>query len=110
MKIYINSHEVIDYQIKAELDKILELLHTILKGEQKIMVDLTALTTQVQANTDVEASAVILIQGIAAELAKAGVDPVALKALTDKLNTSAQALAAAVVANTPPPAPAPPTT
>ena len=65
------------------------------------MADLTALTAQVANNTTVEASAVTLIQGLAAQIGAAGTDPVALQALQDQLNTSATALAAAVAANTP---------
>lgn len=64
------------------------------------------LTAQVTASIGVEASAVTLIQGISAQLAAliaAGSDPAALTALSDKLKTSADALAAAVAANTPAP-------
>lgn len=60
-----------------------------------------ALSTQVAANESVEASAVILINGIAARITAAGVDPVALKALTDSLTASAKLLSDAVAANTP---------
>jgi hypothetical protein len=63
--------------------------------------DLTALTAQVTANTQVEASAVLLIQGLAAQITALQNDPVALAALATQLNTSATALAAAVAANTP---------
>lgn len=65
--------------------------------------DLTVLSAQVQANTDVEASAVQLIEGLAAQIASLKNDPVALQALADKLKASSDALAAAVVANTPQP-------
>jgi hypothetical protein len=65
------------------------------------MADLTTLTAQVTANTDVEASAVILINGLAAQLLAAKNDPVAIQALADKLNASAASLAAAITANTP---------
>ena len=64
------------------------------------MADLTALTAQVQANSDVEASAVLLIQGLADQIAAAGTDPAALQALQDQLKASADSLAAAVAANT----------
>lgn len=59
-----------------------------------------ALVAQVTANTDVEASAVALIQGIAAQLAAA---PTAaqVSALSTQLKTSADSLAAAITANTP---------
>jgi hypothetical protein len=73
----------------------------VLRKEFEMAADLSTLTTQVQANTDVEASAIVLINGIAAQLAAAKNDPVAVQALVDKLNTSAGALAAAVTANTP---------
>jgi hypothetical protein len=78
------------------------------------MADLTALTAQVAQNTSVEASAVTLIQGLAAQITAAGTDPVALATLTSQLNASAAALSAAITANTPAapaavPAPAPTT-
>jgi hypothetical protein len=61
------------------------------------------LTVQVQKNADVEASAVVLIQGIAQKLADAiaAGNPAAITALQAQLSASADALAAAVVANTP---------
>lgn len=68
-----------------------------------ISANLQALMTQVAQNTSVEASAVTLIQGIAAQLsaALANSDDAALPALVASLNTSATALGAAVAANTP---------
>lgn len=67
------------------------------------MSALTDLQAQVQKTTEVETSAVTLIQGIAQKLADAiaAGDPAALTALQTELATSADALAAAVVANTP---------
>ena len=64
---------------------------------------LTALTAQVAANTSAEASAVALIQGLAQQLrdAIAGGDTAALVELASDLKASADALGAAVVANTP---------
>lgn len=75
----------------------------------KTMSALDDLTTQVTANTTVEQSAITLIQGIAAQLAAAATDPAKISALSSQLKTSADALAAAITANTPaaPPAPAP---
>lgn len=67
----------------------------------KLMKELDDLSAQVQANDDVEASAVLLINGIAARIAAAGVDPAKLSALTTSLKASADSLAAAVAANTP---------
>jgi hypothetical protein len=66
------------------------------------------LAAQVAATTAVEASALTLIKGLAAQLGDAGTDPAKLDELRTQLDASAQALAAAVAANTPAaPAPAP---
>lgn len=72
--------------------------------------ELTALGNQVKANTDAEAAAVTIINGIAGKIAAAvatataaGATPAQLQAVTDlgtALKTSADALAAAEVANT----------
>lgn len=63
--------------------------------------DLTELTAAVQKDTDVDTSAITLLTGLKAALDAAGTDPVALKALSDQLGTNSQALADAIVANTP---------
>lgn len=65
------------------------------------MDPLQPLMDQVSASVTVEASAVTLINGIAARITAAGTDPTKLAALTTSLNASATALSAAVVANTP---------
>lgn len=65
------------------------------------MADLTALTTQVAANTDAEGAAVLLL-GQLSDLIKANAsDPVAIAALADQLAQSKDKLAAAILANTP---------
>jgi len=75
--------------------------HDLAKLKEYIMIEFETLTAQVQANTDTEASAILLIQGIAAQLALTATDPAAVAALAAKLKSSADNLAAAVVANTP---------
>jgi len=67
------------------------------------MAILDDLKAQVEANTQLEASAVTLIQGIAQQLkdAIAAGDPVALAALAEQLHNSAASLADAITANTP---------
>jgi hypothetical protein len=60
-----------------------------------------ALEAQVEENTSVEESALTLIQGIAAQLEAARNDPAAITAMATRLRSSADALAAAVEANTP---------
>lgn len=88
-------------KIIKKLDTIISMLSDIKQKEVIIMADLTGLTEQVAANTEVEQSAVVLLQGLADLLKAAGTDPVALQTLQDQLKTSADALAAAIVANTP---------
>jgi len=87
--------------IHRKLDAILAAIERLTTQGTTIMADLTSLTTQVAQNTTVEGSAVVLIQGLAAQLAAAGTDPAKLADLQAQLNTSATALAAAVAANTP---------
>ena len=65
------------------------------------MADLSVLTAQVTANTDAEASAIQLLSNLSALIASLKNDPVALQALADQLKASGDALAAAIVANTP---------
>lgn len=62
---------------------------------------LQALQAEVANNTSVENSAILLIQGLAAQIAAAGTDPAALAAIVTSLQTNDAALAAAVAANTP---------
>jgi hypothetical protein len=80
---------------------VLTLLEALEKGVLKMSASLDTLTAQVKANTDVEASAVQLLVGLSAEIASLKNDPVAIQSLSDQLKTSADALGAALVANTP---------
>lgn len=102
MDIHIYHH--VDTTSNQKLDLIISLLKEALKKEEIIMKELDDLTAQVAANESVEASAILLIQGIAARIEAAGVDPAKLADLSSSLKTSADALSAAVVANTPAPA------
>lgn len=67
----------------------------------RIMALLDDLQAKVERNGEVDQSAVLLLQGLKAKLDEAGVDPAKLKALSDALANSTDALAAAVTANTP---------
>lgn len=74
----------------------------------ELQASLDALVVQVTANTDVEASAVALLSQLSALLAANASDPVAIQQIADGLSnqagalkTSADSLAAAIVANTP---------
>jgi len=76
-------------------------LDLILKEIKRMSIEMDALTAQVKANSDAVDSAVTLINGIADRITAAGVDPVALSALTTELKAKDEALSTAVVANTP---------
>lgn len=61
------------------------------------------LTAAVQRETNVQSSAIALIQGLADQIKQTSTEP-AVQALADQLNANADALAQAVTANTPTPA------
>lgn len=75
--------------------------HSFATGARHMATELDAITAQVTANTDAEASAVLLLTNLSETIAKLKGDPVALQALSDKLKTSAESLATAILANTP---------
>lgn len=91
-------------QVQASLQANKTSLTTTLQTqERKLMAALDDLQAQVQANTNLEQSAVTLIQGLAKQItdAVANNDSSALQALASQLNSSAAALGAAITANTP---------
>jgi chromosome segregation ATPase len=63
--------------------------------------ELDQLTVDVKKTTDVEDSAITLLQGLSSQIAALKNDPAALQALSTQLNSKADELASAVVANTP---------
>lgn len=65
------------------------------------MKELDTLIAQVASTTDLERSAITLIQGIAQQLEDAKTDPAKIQELADTLKNSADALAAAIIAETP---------
>lgn len=105
MQINVTFTAVPDAATLALLTEILarvKLLTREVRAESQAMSkELDDLTAQVQRNGDVEASAVTLIQGIAQQLKDAQNDPAAVAALAASLGAQADALAAAVAANTP---------
>ncbi len=88
-------------RIERKIDVILQKLGIVLQGEKNIMKELDDLTVQVKANTDAEASAVVLLGKLSDLIKAAGTDPAKLAQLTTDLDASKQALAAAILANTP---------
>lgn len=91
--------------IHERLARIERLLKRLLHEEEHFMSDmkteLAALTVQVKANTDAEAAATQLINGIADRITAAAGDPAQVTALAAQLKASSDTLGAAVVANTP---------
>ncbi len=88
--------------IVARLDQIEQKLNRVIRLEQTEMADLTRITADVTANTDAVASAVSLLNELAAEIRAAGTDPAALDALATQIEQNSQALGDAVAANTTP--------
>jgi len=87
--------------IKEQLSKILYFMREIYHKERHMEKEMKELQDAVERTTAVETSAVTLIQGIAAQLAAAKEDPAAIAALATQLQSQADALAAAITANTP---------
>lgn len=92
---------------EEKLDRIIDMLGTLVVQGDKMSAQLDALTAQVASNTTVIDSAITLINGLAAAIVAAGTDPVKLQALTDALTAEDTKLAAAITANTPPSPPGP---
>lgn len=65
------------------------------------MAKLDDLEAAVARETTVINGAITLLSQLSALITAAGTDPVALKNITDNLNTNSDALAAAILANTP---------
>ena len=66
----------------------------------KMSIQLDALEAQVKANADVEESAIVLINGLAAQIVALKDDTAQLQALADSIKAESDKLSAAVVANT----------
>lgn len=93
-------------------DLILIKLNQLLAKETQMGQDLTTVENAVAAESTVVDSAIVLLGQLSAQIAAFANDPTELAALVDSINTKRDALAAAVVANTPAapaaePAPAP---
>jgi hypothetical protein len=98
--VLITHHHII--QLDPALERWLDrALSALLRNQRIIMTDLTQLSTDVAADTDAASAASTLLANLTQAIKDAGTDPVALKALTDKLEANNAALSAAVAANTP---------
>jgi len=89
--------------IRVEFERINRKLNALLIGGLIEMATLADLAIKVQRNNEVDASAILLLQGIKAALDEAILsgNPAEIQRLSDELGTSTEALAAAVAANTP---------
>ena len=92
---------VLKFVTDLKFNIIVKLLEEAWKKEEKFMATIEELEAQIRESVAVEQSAVLLIQGFAARLEAAGVDPEKLAQLKADLDASEQNLAAAVAANTP---------
>lgn len=99
MDIHVYLHP--DSASEQKLDRILALLTTVIHKEGQLMAAIDDLQVDVTAEDTVIDSAIVLINGIAAAIAAAGVDPAKLAALRSDIQGKSAALAAAVAANTP---------
>jgi hypothetical protein len=85
--------------------RIIRMLRFLVRKVENMAGELDALRAQVARNTEVDASAIVLLRGIKAALdaAIAAGDPAALTELSNSLGASTDQLAAAVAENTLPP-------
>jgi hypothetical protein len=88
-------------QILAGQQQILAALAAVQGEMQMAAIGLDVLANQVKANTDAEASAITLLNQLSDLIRSAAADPAKVQALADSLKSSADSLAAAIVANTP---------
>jgi hypothetical protein len=88
-------------RVERKIDLIIQMLSESKEREKKMATDLSALQAEVTRNGEVDQSAIVLLNGLAAKIEELKADPVALQAFADSLKGSSDQLAAAVVANTP---------
>jgi hypothetical protein len=89
---------------RKTLGEILTAVQSLQAQGKTILMDLTALTTEVGNNTTVTQSVVALVNNLAAQIAAASGNQTQLNALVATLQANDAAIAAAVTANTPTPA------
>ncbi len=103
------KHEVITRldALSRQNERLFALVLSLVSLEKKMSAELDTLVSEVKTVTDVETSAVMLLNHLSDLIGAAGTDPVKLAQLTADLKASADTLARAVVDNTPA-APTPP--
>lgn len=103
-----HDRDTLSQRVERKLERIEALVRTVMaitlhlyREGATIMAKFDALEAEVARNTSVDASALALIQGIAAKLEEAAGDPAKIAQLAADLKSSSDALAEAVSANTP---------
>lgn len=101
--LYVHHQSRDESAIAHRLGNIEAILKSILFKEEQMAGELDALKVDVAESVDVQNSAIVLLNGLKAALdaAIASGDPAALTALSASLDSTKDALAAAIVANTP---------
>jgi hypothetical protein len=88
-------------RVENQLKRIESNLTKLERMEKRMSLELDNLTTEVTEIGVVVDSAIVLLQGLAAQLLAIKDDPAKIQALATELDTKANELALAVVANTP---------
>ena len=94
INLHVWLHNVPDDSLMGALSKLSQQM-------EQIMIDLSTLQANVANESTVIDSAVVLLQGLAAQIAALAPTQAAIDALSADVAAKAAALAAAVVANTP---------
>jgi len=97
----VHQHFYSDPTVRRKLDRIERMLTVLLRQGDIMAGELEALQAQVEKNTEVDQSAIALLNGLSTQITALKNDPVKLQAFADSLRASSQSLADAVVANTP---------
>ena len=90
-------------RIERKLDQLLTAAFITIRQGVIMSAELDTLTAQVTETNTVEDSAIVLIKGLADQIAALKTDPAALQALADSLHAKSDELAAAVAAIPPTP-------
>lgn len=88
-------------RIEQKVDTVLALQRATLSEQFLMATNLDTITQQVTETADAEQAAIILLGQLHDLIVAAGTDQTKLNALAEQLRTNKEALAAAIVANTP---------
>ena len=105
LRIDVYVHQANETAIEQKLQFIGDTLSTLASQGAIMAGELARLQTEVTEMSGAVDSAITLINGLAQQIRDLATDPAALNALADSLDSKANELAAAVVANSPTPTP-----